>query len=431
MKVKITELEQRIKQAFDKEKPDISARLVAECDGVKQDVPTPHKAEPTTRRAIILPPVRRAIAAVICLVFFLGGLLVGRIPLANGTGDPTPTPTPTPVLADATVYLDVNPSVEIEIDSENRVVKCTAGNDDATLILEGLELDGVRLSTAVSAIVGSMYINGYLNDSANSILVSVDTPDGERTDALLGSLTDDINAVFANSALECSIIAQSVEVSDELREEARANGVSVGKMHLVDRMIDAITDLDGYDSGELSGLSINELNKIYSSHRDEFGGGDKHSGSAAGFIDEEDVAETVRAHLGISQNDVDKYKISFGYSDVDGERRLIYRVHISIIGDLKYRLIVDCENGEILESGLITDSQGGSHGSTDKGDDVHGDGTDAPPPTGGGIGQPSTDTNGDGEHSGTGDGQGGSGENEGGSGGDHGSGGWFDGGWFN
>ena len=74
--MKITELEQRIKQAFDKEKPDISARLVAECDGVKQDVPTPHKAKPTTRRAIILPPVRRAIAAVICLVFFLGGLLV-------------------------------------------------------------------------------------------------------------------------------------------------------------------------------------------------------------------------------------------------------------------------------------------------------------------------------------------------------------------
>lgn len=376
-------VEQRIRQAFENEKPDLSSRLVAECEGVPQDAPTPHKSSPTNRRAIIAPPIRRAIAAVICLVFFLGGLLVGRIPVADNTGDPSGTP----VAADATVYIDVNPSVEIEIDSEDRVVKCSAGNDDATLILEGLELHGVRLSTAVSAIVGSMYINGYLNDSANSILVSVDSPDGERTDSLLGSLTDDINSVFANSALECSIIAQSVDVSDDLRKEASANGVSVGKMHLVDKMIGAIADLGEYERGELSGLSINELNKIYSSHRDEVGGGDKHSGSAAGFIDESEVTESVLAHLGISLSDVDKFDIGFGYSDIDGERRLVYRVHITIIGSLKYRLIVDCESGDILESGLVTDSQGG--GPNDNGG--QGDGGGQTPPTNGDTDLPDGD----------------------------------------
>lgn len=420
MKVKKNALEQRIRQAFENGKPDLSARLVAECDGVTQDAPTPHKSTSTARRAIIAPPIRRAIAAVICLVFFLGGLLVGRIPVADNTGDPSGTP----VAADATVYIDVNPSVEIEIDSENRVVKYTAGNDDATLILEGLELQGVRLSTAVSAIVGSMYINGYLNESANSILVSVDTPDGERTDSLLGTLTDDINSVFANSALDCSIIAQSVDVSDELREEASANGVSVGKMHLVDKMIGAIADLGEYDRGELSGLSINELNKIYSSHRDEMGGGDKHSGSVAGFIDEETVAESVFAHLGISSDDVDKYDVGFGYSDIDGDRKLVYRVHITIIGSLKYRIIVDCESGEILESGLATDSQGG-HGGPDDNDGGHTDGDGQPPPTNGGTDLPGGD--GDKDQSGADNPSEGDGEN-----GNHGiTDGWFDDDWLN
>lgn len=71
--------------------------------------------------------------------------------------------------------MDVNPSIELKIDSNNRVIKVVANNADAETILQSMDITGSTLDTAVYAIIGSMTTHGYLTDATNSVLVSVDT----------------------------------------------------------------------------------------------------------------------------------------------------------------------------------------------------------------------------------------------------------------
>ena len=58
------------------------------------------------------------------------------------------------------VSLDVNPSIELKVNSSEKVLVCTPLNDDAKAILadmsNGADLKGAKLDVAVNAIVGSL-----------------------------------------------------------------------------------------------------------------------------------------------------------------------------------------------------------------------------------------------------------------------------------
>ena len=361
--MKRDDLENKIRASFDAEVPDLLGKIEESCKAEKQE--TAHSSQMDTGRLVLFTPMqRRVIAAVLCLVIFVGGIFVGRIDISD-TGAVIPS-------ADTFVYLDVNPSVEISVDGDGAVVACLAANGDAEGILSGLSLEGVELNTAVSAIVGSMYVNGYLSDTKNSILVSVAAPSEEKTSHLISELTEKINSFFEGSALDCSIIAQAVEVTGELKERAKENGVSVGKMHLVDKMLDGIEDLAGSNAQELAGMSIQDLSFIYSTHK---GKGESNkfdkdtvSGSANGYLDESAIDEIIAEALGIDVSSIDGISVRLSLENEGGRRRLVYHASVRIIGNLSYVIRIDCESGEVIDSrldtGLPDHTEGGnsSHG---------------------------------------------------------------------
>ena len=55
--------------------------------------------------------------------------------------------------------IDVNPSIELEVNRQEKVLRATPLNDDAQTILDGMKLEGVNLKTAVNAVIGSMVQN--------------------------------------------------------------------------------------------------------------------------------------------------------------------------------------------------------------------------------------------------------------------------------
>ena len=64
------------------------------------------------------------------------------------------------------VSLDVNPSIELRVNSREKVVSCQALNDEAAAVLAdmngGRDLKGVKADVAVNAIVGSLVrISGH------------------------------------------------------------------------------------------------------------------------------------------------------------------------------------------------------------------------------------------------------------------------------
>ena len=70
----------------------------------------------------------------------------------------------------ATIYLDINPSVSLSVNRNERVTNATAGNADGEKILAEMDLKGTDVDVAVNALIGASIRYGYL-DSENAILL--------------------------------------------------------------------------------------------------------------------------------------------------------------------------------------------------------------------------------------------------------------------
>ena len=161
-------------------------------------------------------------------------------------------------------------------------------------------------------------------------------------------ITDGISAVFASSQIEISIIAQELEVDDDLRERAEKNNVSVGKMSFVDKMVDKEDERSEYAE-----LSIHDLNLIYKNI--EKGSEDKKFdkdisvGNVGGYISADRVSEILLEHTGITENMIEDIEISVRPERADGKLKMVYTVSVSIRGeDEERKFKIDCTTGEVI-----------------------------------------------------------------------------------
>ncbi|MBQ9782664.1 MAG: hypothetical protein IJW26_05765 [Clostridia bacterium] len=332
----MNKIREKIKNEFNKETPDVKARVL---NSVEKETQLPQVQNEVVEKPFYAIFKRMAFALSLCAVFVLG-IFSGYIIPKNSDVLPS---------AENYVYIDVNPSVELSLTADNHVVSCTAGNEDAQKILSGLNLNNVELNTALSAIVGSMYVNGYLTTEENSMLISVDGINDDKTSALLTFITNKINAVFENSQISCSIIAQSVKGENDLVEKAKLNGVSIGKMQLIDKLINSFDELDENSVTNLSKMSIKELNLIYKhkpEKEDNHGPSDVVSGGLEGFLDNNGAITAVINHLQISSTDVQSYVVRFRPMEHSGSSA-IFEVTITLIGGQTNVYNVDSKTGEV------------------------------------------------------------------------------------
>ena len=333
------DLKIKINAAFSEETPDVREDVISACEREIQ-LPQPTKRASEVKFSF---PFRNLIAVVASLVLFCVGLFVGR--LTQQTQTPPPV-----VTAQKSVYLDVNPSLALSLDEQNTVLSCTAANEDAETLLNGMNLTGVELKTALNAIIGAMYVNGYLTTENNSILISVDSTETNGQTTFLSYITDEVNDIFKNADMECSIIAQSVTANEDLKRRAEENGISVGKMHLVDKMIDSMEDLTEADIMQLSDMSIQDLNLIYATKpNDGNQKGELISGKPQGSINETEVLNLILTEMGKLQSDVEHSHVSLRPSK-RGESKAVYAVTVKLNGeDTLYQYEVDYKTGEISE----------------------------------------------------------------------------------
>ena len=152
--------------------------------------------------------------------------------------------------------IDVNPSIELEVNRQEKVLRATPLNDDAQTILDGMKLEGVNLKTAVNAVIGSMVQNGYFTDEVNSILLSVDNDDEAKRVALQEELTQGVNESLQQLSVNGTVFAQSLNSSAELKALAEQYGISEGKAYWVQMLTAADSTLS---ADVLAKLSINDL----------------------------------------------------------------------------------------------------------------------------------------------------------------------------
>ena len=236
------EINHKIKQAFEHITPDILDSVLADCNEQKGIRPMTSTNNIGSRITSVL-----AIAAALLLVF---GSLTGLRAYQTAHS------------IASIITLDVNPSIEIQVNKKERVLAVIPRNEDARIIVGDMDFSGSSLDVTVNALIGSMLRNGYLSELSNSILISVDGEDAVEIAALQAKLTEEINQLLQTDHFSGAVLSQTITTDKETQALADTYGITVGKAQLI-RQIIASHPTHSFE--ELVSLSINELNLISAS----------------------------------------------------------------------------------------------------------------------------------------------------------------------
>ena len=168
------------------------------------------------------------------------------------------------------VSLDVNPSIELKVNRNERVLSCTALNTEAAAVLfdmdGGADLKGTKVDVAVNAIVGALVREGYLDSISSAILISVEDNDQERAQRLQAELVASVDGVLQAQAPGTSVLSQVLDADAPATEYMTFNsGLSAGKASLVHKVMEmngtlALNSTTAFD--QLAALSVEELNDL-------------------------------------------------------------------------------------------------------------------------------------------------------------------------
>ena len=232
------ELEQRLRTAVEHAAPDPLERILASC-GAQKGTVIPMTNNKKKRWAPL------AAAAVLALLL-CGGFGLHGWNTAHAVA--------------SVVSLDVNPSIQLQVNQREKVLSATALNEDAEIILEGMDLRNTQLNVAVNAIVGSLLQHGYLESLSSTILISVEDNDAQRASRLEASLTAEVDAALQNAAAGAAVLSQVLTYDAGLETQAQSSSISVGKAAMIQR----VQSLNGQLAFEdLAALSVEELKQLW------------------------------------------------------------------------------------------------------------------------------------------------------------------------
>ena len=307
-------MEQRLASAVEKTAPNDVNGVLSRCDERKGTV-IPMTTKKTTKK-------RWTTLAAACLALVLlggGGIFYQQ---AHAVA--------------SVVSLDVNPSIELKVSKNEKVLVCTPLNEDAKAILadmgDGADLKGAKLDVAVNAIVGSLVRNGYLNSISSAIMISVEDNDTARAEKLQRELTSTVDGVLQTSEAKASVLTQTLTQDAGLAQQARENSISTGKAALVNRVL-ALNPALKFDA--LAKLSVEELKDL------------AEAGAPAMPIGTDKAMDIAAAAFGKAST------AKMAYSAVDpelDESPAHYEVEIKSQTGEEFEYKVDAYTGAILES---------------------------------------------------------------------------------
>jgi len=168
---------------------------------------------------------------------------------------------------ESVIELDVNPSVEISADRNDKIVEVTPLNQDGVVIIDDMDFKGVDLDITVNALIGSMLKNGYITETQNAVLVSVSNKNETKQQQLLKKVSDDINDALSISKVQGAVLTQSLAHEEKTDALAQQYGISEGKALFIEYICSENPNRS-YES--LVGLSISELALLVESDQHKF-----------------------------------------------------------------------------------------------------------------------------------------------------------------
>lgn len=316
------EIESSLKQTFTNNTPDIFDAILNDCKEQRGNVACAGRTKRMNRWLYRVAGMVAILLIIACASF---GLYYHKI---NYT-------------LDSTISLDVNPSIEIQVNQKERVLAVIPLNDDGKIVLGDMDLTGSDLEVTVNALIGSMLQNGYLNDTSNSILVSVDSDDSNKSAEIQKRLTDEISLLLCTDTFDGAVLSQTVRQDEDTRALAAQYGITLGKAQLIQQIV---SQNSRYTFPDLVPLSINELNLI--SRTGNIVLQDIESVGAAsdkGYVGETAAKSTALSHAGVKEADIFNYSWEMDYD----KGKMVYEIEFSSAG-YEYDYDIDALTGEVI-----------------------------------------------------------------------------------
>ncbi len=317
------EMEGKIKKAVEKSTPDVWDRVQVNISHGKGDIITMSDKK---KKGKLLGFVSSIAAALVLVSLGIFGIV------NYNKADLKPV---------STVYLEVNPQIELSLNTYNVVLEATPKNEDGKKVLGSMELKDSQLEVALNAILGSMVKNGYLTSDANSVLISVE----HESNAKANQLNSEVLKAVKNKDFRFAAVVQTVENTESLKAEAENLNITSGKAEF----IHAIKEKGVKASKEeLSKLSVHELNVIFQSHvkNSEIKEGTDYKGTAAQskYIGTEKAKE-----IALNAADVNEKNIRAFEVDLDLENgKMVYEVEFKANG-YEYEYEINALTGEVIK----------------------------------------------------------------------------------
>ena len=317
------ELEGKLKSAVEKSVPDIWERVQTDISHGKGEIITMSDKK---RKGRVLGFVSSIAAALVLISAAVFGIT------NYNKADLKPV---------STVYLEVNPQIELYLNTYNTVLKATPKNKDGKKVLSTMELENTQLDVALNAILGSMVKNGYLTKDFNSILISVEHENKIKANFL----NKEVLKVVSNNAFDTATVVQTVENTSVLKAEAQKLNITLGKAEF----INAIKETGAKASEEdLARLSVHELNLIYQSHIKNSGA--KEGAESTGIATENKYIGSIKAKENalkdakINEKDAKDLEVDLDYEN----GKMIYEVEFEV-ANIDYDYEIDAISGKIIK----------------------------------------------------------------------------------
>lgn len=321
------ELKQKLTEELSDMAPNRLDDLLRACEESER-APRPVEAQPRPAEA---PRPRRSmprlLAAAAVFVLLLGGIL-GYCAMDTSR---------------CIVTVDVNPSVSLTVNRFNRVKEVTPGNEDAQALLDGVDVTGMRLRSALEKLTALLMENDYLSGTENAMLVSVENAAAGRAEALCKRVVASVGETTKEKLFQPAVLCQQISGENDLQSVAETLHVSVGKAALAEALA---AQIEGSSAERLSTLPIRELlyladaEGVTLQNTSVFG-----TVNRVGYCDRADAIRIALANAGLSGTDAP------GATAVpdgrDGEL-----VYIVCFGDetQSYRYTISAKGGAVLDA---------------------------------------------------------------------------------
>ncbi len=290
-----TQIDARVKQAFDAAAPDLLDAVLCGCESEKGTVIT------MTNQRKHFNFKKSMIACAACLAMVIGcfaayGALAPTDKIGTEPKSPISSNGGNAATVATVVTLDVNPSIEIKADAAEKVLAVLALNEDAKAVIGDNKFDGSTLQATVGTLIDSMIEQGYLNESTNSVLLSVENENETTGNGIKDKLANEIT-----DKIEGDVIGQVVSSKDsQLSELATTYGITLGKAKFICQIIGN----EDKNFADYIHYSITELNTLLKASVEENEGGE---GEEKNYIGKEAALQIVLEALDLTLEDLDEY----------------------------------------------------------------------------------------------------------------------------